>query len=291
MSRPPALDPEAEAWAARFETLPPGGAAQEEAPPRKRSGRWKTQVMGSMVPLEVMAAREDRPPPSEQDSFRGEPPPNPEQPAQASPAQAPNPAASTIIHHDVPFGWRPSVDPTAAPVVTLRDAVLKQASVQRLAVAVTGARGSGRGQLAAGLALALAESGARVLLVEADFDSPEIHRALAIAAPTGAGFSQQLTARSQDGQARPWVVVRCAPNLHVLAEGRMRSPGLLAAEAFARAIAELRDQHHVLIIHAPSLDTPGDLRPIGGLVQAVVIANPDQSASIQFGDNALRALL
>ena len=284
MSRPPALDPDAEAWAARFETLPPAGAAQDESTPRKRSGRWKTQVMGSMVPLEVMAAREERPPASEPDISRVDPQPD----------HAPQPqhsAASTIIHHDVPSGWHPNVDPTAPPVVTLRDAVLKQASTRRLSIAVTGARGAGRAQLAGGLAFALAQSGARVLLVEGDFDSPEIHQALAIAAPTGAGFSQQLMARRQDKQARPWVVVRCSPNLQVLAEGRMRSPGLLAADAFAHAISELRDQHHVVVIHAPSLDKPAELRPIGGLVQAVVVANSDQSATIQFGDNALRALL
>ncbi|HXK19377.1 MAG TPA: hypothetical protein VNG33_16315, partial [Polyangiaceae bacterium] len=92
-------------------------------------------------------------------------------------------------------------------------------------------------------------------------------------------------------QARPWVVVRCSPNLQVLAEGRLRSPGLLAAEAFGRAIQELRDQHHVVVIHGPSLDRPGDLRPIADLVQAVVVANADQTATLQFGAGALRALL
>jgi Mrp family chromosome partitioning ATPase len=285
MSRPPALDPEAEAWAARFETLPPPDAEQdqEEGAPRKRTGRWKTQVMGSMVPLEVLAAREERPPLSEPDSFRAQ------QPAQV--AQAPTPAASTVIAHDVPSAWHPNVDATALPVVQLRDAVLKQATAARLTIAITGVRGSGRAQLAGGLALALAQSGARVLLVEGDFDTPEVHQALAISAPSGAGFSQQLMARHQDRQARPWVVVRCSGNLQVLAEGRMRSPGLLAADAFERAIQELRDQHHVVVIHAPPLDKSGDLRPIAGLVQAVIVLNPDQSASIQFGENTLRALL
>jgi hypothetical protein len=63
MSRPPALDPDAEIWAARFETTPPPAppaaapAVVTEEAPRKRSGRWKTQVMGSMVPLAVAAAR------------------------------------------------------------------------------------------------------------------------------------------------------------------------------------------------------------------------------------------
>ena len=286
MSRPPALDPAAEAWAARFETTPPPAPDPEPQPqqPRKRAGRWKTQAMGSMVPLDIMAVREERGPLSEADSFRAEP-------ASVPPVQAPTPAASTLIHHDVPSGWRPNVDPTAPSVLLLRDAVMQQASSRRLTIAVTGARGTARAQLAGGLALALSESGARVLLVEGNFDVPEIHRALAIAAPAGAGFSQQLMARRQDRQPRPWVVVRCSANLHVLAEGRMRSPGLLAADEFARAIQELREQHHVVLILAPALDKAGDLLPLAGLAQAVVVANLDGSANLQFGDNALRALL
>jgi len=291
MSRPPALDPAAEAWAARFETLPPPGPLQQEDPtPRKRSGRWKTQVMGSMVPLEVVAAREERPPYSEPVGSRGGP-----EPAEAwtapGPAPAPSPTAPPLIQHDVPPGWRPNIDPTTPAVITLRDAVLKEVSSKRLTLAVTGVRGPGRAQLAAGLALALSQKGVLVLLVEADFDSPEIHQALSIAAPAGAGFSQQLMARRQEQQSRPWIVVRCSPHLQVLAEGRLRSPGQLAAEAFERAIRELRDQHHVVVIHAPSLDKPRDLQPVADLVQAVAIANADQSATIQFGEGALRVLL
>jgi Mrp family chromosome partitioning ATPase len=294
MSRPPALDPEAEAWAARFETPPPpppdpADVVTEEPvldqQRRKRSGRWKTQVMGSMVPLEVAAAREERAPYSEDaESFRIEPAPVPER-------QAAAPVASTVIHHDVPAGWRPNVDPTTPAVISLRDAVLKQVSVRRLNIAVTGARGASRAHVAGSLALALAHSGARVLLVEGDFDNPDVHLALGLSAPHGAGFSQQLVARRHDPKPRPWVVVRCSPTLQVLAEGRMRSPGSLAAEEFERAMSELREQHHVVLIHAPPLDNPADLRPIGGVAQAVVVAAADYSASIQFGDNVLGAML
>jgi Mrp family chromosome partitioning ATPase len=288
MSRPPALDPEAERWAARFETVPPPSPTAEapiaEEAPRKRSGRWKTQVMGSMVPLDVVAAREERPPMSEPDSYRAEPAPAPV-------AQAPTPTASTVIHHDVPSGWRPNVDPTTPQVIALRDSILKQASGRRLCIGVTGARGPGRAQVAAALAFALSQSGARVLLVEADFESPEIHQALSINAPVGAGFSQQLVARGLNGQPKPWTVVRCSPNLQVLAEGRLRSPGLNASAEFERAIQELREQHHVVVIHTPALDKPDELRRIGQLTQAAVLVSGTQDPSVQFGESALRALL
>jgi Mrp family chromosome partitioning ATPase len=308
MSRPPALDPEAETWAARFETTPPPAppdappVATEEVP-RKRSGRWKTQVMGSMVPLEVSAAREERPPPSEvPDSFQPQagsiPEIVPAQPRAPAPAQQAAPAAPAalantpepMVHHDAP-GWRPQLDPEALGVTPLRDAVLKQVSARRLSIAVTGAPGDARSQVAAALAYSLALSGARVLVVEADFDRPALHQALAVNAPPGAGFSQQLRGHRNDGQAKPWTVLRCVPNLHALVEGRMRSPGLLTSGLLEGAIQELRGHHHVVIMHAPPLNKPSELRPLGTLAQAVVVANPGQPPSVQFGDGALDALL
>jgi Mrp family chromosome partitioning ATPase len=289
MSRPPALDPEAERWAARFETLPPPPPEQpataEVAPKRNPAGRWKTQVMGSMVPLEVQAAREERRPLSE--------PPATAYDAQVVPVQqAPTPAASTLVHHDVASTWRPNVDPNHPHIVALRDAILKQGLSRHLRVAVTSGPGAaGKAQVAGGLALSLAQAGARVLLVEADFDDPQLHQVMAVSAPSGAGFSQQIVARRHDRQDRPWAVVRCSPTLHVLAEGRMRSPGLLGSEEFERAIRELGEQHHVLVMHAPSLDKPTDLQVIDALAQAAVLLTATEVPTIQFGNSPLRALL
>ena len=289
MSRPPALDPEAERWAARFETLPPPPpeqpAAEEAAPKRGAAGRWKTQVMGSMVPLEVQAAREERRPLSE--------PPAAAYDAEVVPVQqAPTPAASTLVHHDVASNWQPNADPNHPHIIALRDAILKQGLSRHLRVAVTSAPGAaGKAQVAGGLALSLAQAGARVLLVEADFDDPQLHQVMAVSAPSGAGFSQQIIARRHDRRDRPWVVVRCSPTLQILTEGRMRSPGLLGSEEFQRAIGELGEQHHVLVMHAPSLDKPTDLQVIDALAQAAVLLTPKDAPAIQFGNNPLRALL
>jgi Mrp family chromosome partitioning ATPase len=290
MSRPPALDPEAERWAARFETLPPPPpeppAAQQEAAPKRSAGRWKTQVMGSMVPLEVQAARDERRPLSE-------PPPIAHDAHVVLPVQqAPTPAASTRVHHDVVSGWRPNADPNHPHIVALRDAILKQGLARQLRVAVTNAHGAaGKAQLAGALSLSLAQAGARVLLVEADFDEPQVHQAMAVSPPSGAGFSQQILARRHDQQTRPWVVVRCSPTLQILAEGRMRSPGLLGSGDFERAIAELGEQHDVVVMHAPSLDKPTDLQIIDGLAQAAVLLTVKDAPTIQFGNNPLRGLL
>jgi Mrp family chromosome partitioning ATPase len=299
VSLPPALDPDAEIWAARFETPPPPppeaapvpapepepvpSKASDSSSSNKRAGRWKTQVMGSMVPLEVMEARERLP----QRALESVPPPS----IEPVKRQAPSPTASTTIHQDMPLGWRPNLSTAPGEVAAVRDAILKHASGRRLTLLVTGAATSARAHVASALGLGVSEGGARVLLVEADFDSPGLHHALAFTTPPGAGFSQQLMARRQAKQPEPWVVMRCSDNLQVLAEGRFRSPGLVASREFEHAIQELREQHHVVIIHAPSFAKAEDLRPLGPLAQGVVIVQPGQSPKVQFGDDPLRELI
>jgi Mrp family chromosome partitioning ATPase len=290
MSRPPALDPEAERWAARFEGPPP--AAEEPPLQRKRAARWKTQAMGSMVPLEVSVMREERPPPSEGPVSVEAPQQAPAPDRRIVPvAQAMQHAPLEMIEHDVPAGWAPKIDANDATVVSLRDAVLSQGLSQHLRIAVTGSAGNGKAELAAALAFALAHAGARVLLIEADFDHPQIHQALAIEAPSGGGFSQQIMARRNALRPRPWVVVRCSQNLQVLAEGRLRSPGLLGSEDFQQAVRELGGAHQVIVIHAPALDSTTDLRPIDVLAQAAVIARSREPVRIQFGNNPLRDVM
>ena len=71
----------------------------------------------------------------------------------------------------------------------------------------------------------------------------------------------------------------------------MRSPGMLTSGAFDSAIQELRGHHHVVILHAPTLARPGDLRPLTGLSNAVLVVNGGQAPLIHFGDGALRELL
>ncbi|RYZ06628.1 MAG: hypothetical protein EOO73_15105 [Myxococcales bacterium] len=290
VSRPPALDPEAESWAAHFEAPPPAEptrpthpqptppVAEEDEAPRKRS-RWKTQAMGSMVPLEVMSARNELPPPSEAiESVRSRP----------LARQVPSPNATTIVHHDVPLGWSPQVSSKSADITQLRDAVLHAATGVRLTLLVTGNARLERAQVASGLALALAEAGARTLLVEADFDNPELHRVLSLNAPPGAGFTQQLMARRNARHPEPWTVMRCSANLGVLPESRFRSPGLVVSREFEGALQDLSEQHHLVLVHAPSLAHPEDLRPLGPFAQGAVFVEPGKPSQLRLGVNPLQ---
>jgi hypothetical protein len=98
-------------------------------------------------------------------------------------------------------------------------------------------------------------------------------------------------ARRTAKQPEPWVVMRCSANLQVLGEGRFRSPGLVASLEFEQAILELREQHQIVVIHAPSLARSDDLKPLGPLAQGVVVVQPGQAPKLSFGEDLLRTLV
>jgi Mrp family chromosome partitioning ATPase len=287
MSRPPALDPDAERWAARFETINPPGEVEEpprEPAQRKRSGgRWTTQVMGSMVPLEAGSLRDERPP----DSLAAPSSVRPQlRHLREQPLDGP---LAHIEQRDVPFGWTPRVDSSGPVVAPLCEALLQHVNAEPLRVAVTGDDAATKAQLASALALGLAGVGAKVLLVEADFDNPQLHQTLTITVPGGGGFSQQLAVRRVDTRERPWVVMRCSANLQVLAEGRLRSPGLTLSEDFARALHELSPSYQVVVIHAPGLSKHHELSVLDTLVHAAVVAKAGIAPTLRVGQSPLRA--
>ena len=65
---------------------------------------------------------------------------------------------------------------------------------------------------------------------------------------------------------------------------------MVASREFESAIEELREQYHIVIVHAPSLAKIEDLRPLTFLSQGVVVVRTGQPAKAHFGDDALRAL-
>jgi Mrp family chromosome partitioning ATPase len=110
----------------------------------------------------------------------------------------------------------------------------------------------------------------RVLLLESDFDYPALHRVLKLEVPPFKGFSQQLYARIRTGIRAPWAVAQCAPSLHVLPEGHLRTPGLLATVQFSSALAELRRCHDIIIADGPEVGSGVDTRALDGVVDGVV---------------------
>jgi Mrp family chromosome partitioning ATPase len=145
-----------------------------------------------------------------------------------------------------------------------------------------------KSRVAAELALALAASGhPRVLLLEADFHRPRVHRTLRVDMPMGCGFSQQLHARIHSGQRPSWAVVGCTPTLHVAAEGMMRSPGLLGSQFFDEAVRDFKSYYDFIVIDGPSSSLEVDSGPLNAVSDALVVVSPPNDADSLLQVNAL----
>jgi len=135
-----------------------------------------------------------------------------------------------------------------------------------------------KSRVAAELALALAEPRQqRVLLLEADFQWPDVHRTMRVEMPMALGFSQQLSNRAEDRPAG-WTVIECSPTLHVLAEGIMRSPGLILSVRFEESIQSLRTYYDIIVIDGPPASAEVDCRALAGVVDGAIIVSPTQGS-------------
>ncbi len=119
----------------------------------------------------------------------------------------------------------------------------------------------GKSTVAANLAIALAQSGKRVVLLEADLRRPSVHRYLAV--PNRLGLSAIFVQPQVylDGSLQGTHV----PNLKVLTSGDLppNPSELLGSERMQAIIRQVREQADVLV-----LDTP----PVMAVTDAVVLA-------------------
>jgi Mrp family chromosome partitioning ATPase len=207
---------------------------------------------------------------------------------------------------DVPLGWSP--DPAMMQtgsmneLLTLRDQLYQLSAGGCFIVGVTsGPDGTAdKSCIAAQLASLLAGAGrARVLLIEANFDRPAVHSLMRVDMPFSQGFSEQMRKRMTPAPRRPWVLFRCAPNLHVLAEGLVRSPGLLSSVQFGEAIAELRGYYDVIVADGPIAESTIDTCAFDALMDGIVLvgavgSSPSkllEGASKWFGKKQLMAVI
>ncbi|HEX9298375.1 MAG TPA: hypothetical protein VF881_21205, partial [Polyangiaceae bacterium] len=163
---------------------------------------------------------------------------------------------------------------------TIRDQIYRLSVSGCLIVGVssTPEAAGGKPRIAGQLASLLAEPGrARVLFMEADFDRPAVHRMMRIDMPFSLGFSEQMRQRMKASNTQPWTLVRCLPKLHVLAEGLVRSPGLLPSVQFVDALTELRPYYDVIVVHGPIAGTSVDTRALDQLCDGIVLVGSKDS--------------
>lgn len=218
-------------------------------------------------------------PPPERPSAAEPPPPEP-RPSEA--AQEPPPGnASRVRPVAVGRAWVPDVVLVEGTSLTraVGEQIVYEARRRSTVVLVASSPRTSelKSRVAAQIAFGVAErQRLKVLLIEAEFERPSLGKQLHIEAPPAAGFSQQLHARVH-GLAEPeWVVTQCSPTLHVLNEGRMRSPGLLWSIEFSNAIAELRSHYQVIVLDAPIACTAVDWRALDDVTDLFVLAHDER---------------
>ncbi len=130
--------------------------------------------------------------------------------------------------------------------------------------------GDGKSTLAANLASTIAQSGKRVLLLDADFRRPTLHTVFAFDPPE-AGLASVVSggADYQDGLYQ----VPQLPNLHIMACGpRPHNPSeLLSSEEFGNVLEMLREQFDYVIVDTPPILAVSDPCAVAARVDGVLL--------------------
>ncbi len=232
--------------------------------------RSRTPQDARVAPRSPIPPRSPAPDPSSTYSYVSKPPASESKVAIVRSEPVEN---NVAIVRPAPADWRP--DPSLSPQA--RRSVCEQlyplAVESSLVLLVVGVPESQeqKSRVAAELALALAEPGhPRILLLEADLQGPRVHRLMNVDMPMGAGFSQQLRARISGNSERRWTVTGCNKTLHVLAEGMMRSPGLLLSQQFSDSLRELRNYYDFIIVDGPTATLQVESQALDAVTDGVV---------------------
>ena len=186
---------------------------------------------------------------------------------------------ATITPHLVNVEWQADASLVPDAQKRLFREILASAVDGSFVVGICGASKTGQPQahVACEIALGLAAlSHPRILLIEGDLHFPRVHKLLNISVPMVGGFSRQVLARVQNAAPPEWHVTQCSPSLHVLAEGMMRSPGLLLSKQFEEAVRELRAFYDIIVISAPSRPSDPEARALSDVVDGAVVVQSKQ---------------
>jgi capsular exopolysaccharide synthesis family protein len=144
------------------------------------------------------------------------------------------------------------------------------ATYSRAVLVAAPRRTEARTTVAVNLAVALAQSGRRVVLVDADIDRPRAHAAFGI--PNVRGLADALM--NPDLEYDSALVPTVEPGLRVLTAG---DPGThrhthVETAAMRRLVARLKGDFDVVVIHGPPLSDSGVPEILGPMADAVILA-------------------
>ncbi|HXD87741.1 MAG TPA: AAA family ATPase [Urbifossiella sp.] len=150
--------------------------------------------------------------------------------------------------------------------------------------------GDGKSLVAANLAISLAQSGKRVILVDCNLNAPKLQELFRL---TRLGDSlKSIMAAEVDLRM---AVRSCeVPNLFLLPAGRgpMNADDLLSRPKFRELMAELKSSYEFVIIDAPSVEAERQFSAVAGVADGVVLvvrAGADVQSRSDRGKNAVIA--
>ena len=147
--------------------------------------------------------------------------------------------------------------------------------------------GDGKTTMAANLSVAMAQSGRRVLLVDADCRRPTVHKIFEVADEVGLS-----TLIADDADPAVAVVASIAPNLDLLPCGPVPSnpSEMLNSGAFADLLDELARDYDMIVIDAPPVLPVADARILSARVDATLLvlrANKSSRKTAQHARDSL----
>lgn len=173
---------------------------------------------------------------------------------------------------------REPFSPTAEAIRALRTQLMIRClenGVRTLAF-VSAEAGAGRTFLAANMALAMAQLGARTLLVDADLRSPALHNLFGGVA-TGRGLVDILIGRSTTDEA---IISDVLPKFSLLPSGPTppNPLELLHSPVFSQVVAEVQREYDIVLFDTSPVESSADaLAVIAVVVNGVVITRRHQS--------------
>ncbi len=291
MSEPPTVLPAVALPLKPPSSAPPQGATVQRAA-RPQNPMKVTQPLGSFIPDALWAEtvkdaiRAPTPTPRTPGPFRSVSPGpgsqysyvnSPTATSSSSSLPPPSSKKHVVRVQEVPRSWRPDSDLTPNAQRSLCEKLVPYAVESCFVLTVISVPEAVRykSRVTAEVALALAESEhPRILLLEGDLHRPWVTRMIGVDMPLSTGFSQQLNARSMDAGEARWTVLGCSRSLHVLAEGMMRSPGLLLSRQFAECLKELRTYYDFIVIDGPTASLDVDSGAIDAVSDGLLTVCP-----------------
>lgn len=137
------------------------------------------------------------------------------------------------------------------------------------AILVTSAtQGEGKSTTASNLAVAYAQQGKKVLIVDTDMRRPTVHYTFRVA--NGLGLSSLLTRQAEKDKA---ILPTKIDNLSILTAGPIppNPAELLSSRAMEHLVSQLREEFDVIIFDAPPLLQVADSRITSKLTDGVVL--------------------